>query len=216
MTTVGTQNSQQLPIALDSLIAVGAQLQRPECVLCTRRGDIYAADWRGGVMRIASDGTQTLFSGLAPGGRTLKPNGIALRATGSFLIADLSADTGGVFELQSDGQVRPFLEAVDGIDLPPTNFVLEDAQGRCWITVSTRKKTRSLGFCHDQADGLIVLVDAGGARIVADGLGYTNEVAIDPTGQWVYVNETFARRLSRLCLGRDGVSIAAEGPPAVG
>jgi sugar lactone lactonase YvrE len=41
------------------------------------------------------------------------------------------------------------------------------------------------------------MVDTRGARIVADGLGYTNECAIDISGQWLYVNETFSRRLSR-------------------
>jgi SMP-30/Gluconolactonase/LRE-like region len=39
---------------------------------------------------------------------------------------------------------------------------------------------------------------------VADGLGYTNEVAVDPSGQWLYANETFGRRLSRFALRADG------------
>ena len=34
----------------------------------------------------------------------------------------------------------------------------------------------------DVADGFIVLVDARGARIVADGLGYTNEAPLSPDG----------------------------------
>ena len=42
------------------------------------------------------------------------------------------------------------------------------------------------------------------SAIVADGLGYTNEVAVDPSGQWLYVNETFGRRLSRFALRADG------------
>jgi sugar lactone lactonase YvrE len=47
------------------------------------------------------------------------------------------------------------------------------------------------------SDGFIVRVDDAGARIVADGLGYTNEVQLDPSGERLYVNETFGRRLSR-------------------
>src|SRR3546814_16951586 len=44
------------------------------------------------------------------------------------------------------------------------------------------------------------------ARIVADGLGYANEVKIDPSGAYLYANETMARRLSRwrLTSGRLG------------
>ena len=44
----------------------------------------------------------------------------------------------------------------------------------------------------------------GKAFIAADGLGYTNEVAIHPDGRWLYVNETFARRLTRFALQADG------------
>lgn len=43
-----------------------------------------------------------------------------------------------------------------------------------------------------------------GPRIVADGLAYTNECLASPDGAWLYVNETFARRLSRFAI-RGGV-----------
>jgi hypothetical protein len=109
-----------------------------------------------------------------------------------------------VFHLRRDGQVTPWLLQVDGVDLPPTNFVVEDAAGRFWVTVSTRLKPRALGYRRRCNDGFIVRVDARGAAIVADGLGYTNEVAVHPGGQWLYVNETFARRLSRFPLREDG------------
>src|SRR3954465_3865946 len=39
---------------------VGRDLQRPECVLAERDGTLWAADARGGVMRIAADGQQRL------------------------------------------------------------------------------------------------------------------------------------------------------------
>ena len=191
-------------LSLDALTPFGDGLDRPECVLCTARGETYVADWRGGVTLIAPDGRQTLFAGPAPGNRPLKPNGIALRADGSFLIADLSPESGGVFELRRDGQVRPLLEQVDGTALPPTNFVVEDRSGRTWVTVSTRRIPRILGCRPDCDDGFIVLMDHRGARIAADGMGYTNEVAIDPSGRWLYVNETFVRRLSRFALRADG------------
>jgi hypothetical protein len=90
------------------------------------------------------------------------------------------------------------------MDLPPSNFVVEDRQGRFWITVSTRLVPRALGYRRSCNDGFIVRVDARGAAIAADGLGYTNEVAIDPSGDWLYVNETFGRRLSRFALKADG------------
>lgn len=193
-----------LPISLDDVQWVGAGLVRPECVLATASGDIYTADWRGGVAHIRPDGSQDLYLGHHVDGEALKPNGIALLRDGSFLLAHLGAQRGGVFQLQRDGQTRPFLQTVDGEDLPPSNFVVQDMQGRIWITVSTRLTPRALGYRRSCNDGFVVMVDGKGARIVADGLGYTNECQVDPSGQWLYVNETFSRRLSRFPIASDG------------
>ncbi len=182
----------------------GHGLQRPECVLTTARGDVYTADWRGGVLRLSPDGSQDLYLGQPAAGEALKPNGIALLKDGSFLLAHLGADTGGVYRLYRDGRTEPFLIQLDGVDLPPTNFVVEDAAGRFWITVSTRLSPRALGYRKSCNDGFVVVVDKKGARIAADGLGYANECAVHPNGQWLYVNETFSRKLSRFAIRADG------------
>ncbi len=189
---------------LADLAFVGSGLVRPECVLANAAGDLFTADWRGGVAHLRPDGRQALYLGAGEAGSALRPNGIALLRDGSFLLAHLGDDAGGVFRLQRDGRVTPWLLRVDGVDLPPTNFVVEDLAGRFWVTVSTRLKPRALGYRRSCHDGFIVRVDARGAAIVADGLGYTNEVAVHPDGQWMYVNETFSRRLSRFALHRDG------------
>ncbi len=182
---------------LDELTFVGSGLVRPECVLATRAGEIYTADWRGGVACLRPNGSTLLYTARLPGDRPLRPNAIALRRDGSFLLTHLGDTDGGVFALERDGTLRPFLESVDGQALPPSNYVTEDAQARIWITVSTRHVPRVLASRPDVADGFVVLVDARGARIVADGLGYTNEALVSPDGAWLYVNETFGRRLSR-------------------
>jgi sugar lactone lactonase YvrE len=204
----GSDNVPLLP--LDVLGFVGSGLVRPECVLATAAGDLYTADWRGGVAHLRPDGNQALYAGPGPDGLALKPNGIALLRDGSFLLTHLGADDGGVFRLRRDGRVEPWLQTVDGLDLPPTNFVTEDAHGRFWVTVSTRLQPRALGYRRSCNDGFIVRVDDRGAAIVADGLGYTNEVALHPSGQWLYVNETFARQLSRFALREDGSLGAKE------
>jgi len=41
---------------------IGKDLQRPECILAERDGTLWSADARGGVVRIASDGTQQLVA----------------------------------------------------------------------------------------------------------------------------------------------------------
>jgi sugar lactone lactonase YvrE len=198
-------------ISLDDVRFLGSGLNRPECVLATASGDLYTADWRGGVAHLRPDGGQTLYAGttadLAEG---LRPNGIALEPDGSFLFAQLGAETGGAWRLDRRGQVSPVLVEVDGERLPPSNFVTRDAPGRLWLTVSTRLKHRSLDYRRDARTGFIVLMDGRGARIVADRLGFTNECLVDPTGRWLYVNETYARRLSRFPLKPDGTLGAKE------
>ncbi len=203
--------------SLEDLTFVGRDLKRPECVLCTSGGSVFAADWEGGVTRIAPDGAQTRT--LAKDDDWVRPNGIALCRDGSFLLAHLGDESGGVFRLDRDGALRPVLTEVDGAPLPPTNYVLEDAVGRLWITVSTRLRPRILGCRGDAADGFIVLLDEKGARIVADGLGYTNEVQFDAEGRHLYVNETFGRRLSRFRVRSDGAltdyEVVAEFGPGI-
>jgi len=181
----------------------GHGLQRPECVLATAQGDIYTADWRGGVSHMSASGAQKLYLGQPINGEALKPNGIALLKDGSFLLAHLGAEQGGVYRLHRDGRTEPFLLQVGGADLPPSNFVVEDAAGRFWITVSTRLSPRALGYRKSADDGFVVVVDKKGARIAADGLGYANECAVHPSGRWLYVNETFARRLARYAIAPD-------------
>ena len=46
--------------------------------------------------------------------------------------------------------------------------------------------------------------------MVADGLHYTNEVRPDPSGTWLYVVETFGKRLVRFRLADDGGLSARE------
>lgn len=198
-------------IALDDVAFLGSGLLRPECVLATAGGTLYTADFRGGVARLAPDGSHVLFTG---GSRDLpeglKPNGIALERDGSFLVAQLGAELGGVWRLTRAGQLSPVLREVDGVPIPASNFVMRDAQGRIWLTVSTRLVPRARDYRRNACTGFIVLMDARGARIVADGLGFTNECAIDPSGRWLYVNETYAKRLARFPLAPDGTLGAKE------
>ncbi len=185
---------------------LGTGLVRPECVLAHRSGLLFAADWtdQGGVAIVHPDGRVDRH--LARGApRHLRPNGIALEPGGSFLLAELGADTGGIWRLQPDGSVEPVLLDVEGRPLPPANYVHLDAEGRLWVTVSTRHIPRHEAARPDVADGFVVLVADGQARMVADDLGYTNECLVSPDGQWLYVNETFGRRLSRFPLGARGL-----------
>ena len=176
----------------------GAGLTRPECVLCLADGTVITSHWEGGVSIIDTAGGRRDILGQRS--NDLPPvatNGFALTGAGDFLLADLHGDGGGVWRLSQDGNVSPLLVELDGQALPSANFVGVDHKDRIWITISTRHDPRALAYRADVADGFIILMDGAGARIVADNIGYTNEAIVDPSGNWLYVNETMARRTSR-------------------
>jgi len=183
---------------LEAVEDFGSGLERPECVHCTAQGDVFVSDWRGGVTRIRADGTQQLIAGNRP----LKPNGFAILPERAFLIAHLDEREGGVWKLTEKGELSPFLLEVEGRALEPTNFVHFDGE-RTWITVSTRHVPRAPARSPKVADGYVVLVDKRGARVVADGLAFTNECKVDPSGSWLYVNETYGHCTSRFAIRDD-------------
>jgi sugar lactone lactonase YvrE len=191
-------------IAVADLAFIGHDLARPECVVTTAQGEIYVSDRRGGIAQVRANGPpEILRPRSAP---DFLPNGFSMLPDGSFAIANLGAD-GGAWHLTRRGDLLPLVREVDGEALPATNFVNADhtsGELRLWVSVSTRHVPREHAFRRDVADGYIVLKDRRGTRIVADGLGFTNENKTDPTGRWLYVNETMARRLSRFAIRQDG------------
>ncbi|RCW65141.1 SMP-30/gluconolactonase/LRE family protein [Pseudorhodoferax soli] len=175
-------------------------LRSPECILSNASGEFLMSDRRGGFTHITPDGRAHLVRGSTLQGGPLHANGIALASDGRVLVAHLGDAEGGVYALGDAGCALPIVTALEGKPLPPTNYVVEDADGRIWFTVSTRHIPRMQAWYPDIADGYIAVHDARGTRILADGLGYTNELAFSPDGQFVYVNETHARRLTRFRL----------------
>jgi len=198
------------PIDPAKLSYLGHDLHRPECVLATRSGAVFTCDWRGGIVRMTPDGQQSFIGTQYEAGKgPLRPNGITLMPDGAFLAANL-ADSGGVWRIDADGTAEPFITEADGAPIPPANFVTRDNAGRIWITVSTRLQPRTLANNANANDGFLILSDDRGTRVVADGFCFTNEVCVDPSGDWIYVNETFGRRTSRLPIAADGAVGPAE------
>ena len=186
---------------LSNIDFIGSGLNRPECVLAHSSGLLFVPDWTGagGISLVSPHGVAIRhLASDRPENDPLRPNGIALESGGNILLAHLGDATGGLFRLRPDGTTEVVLDEVDGEKLPPCNFVISDGGSGLFLTVSTRRVPRALGYRKDVKDGFIVHIPYRGApRIVADGLGFTNECMLHPSGRWLYVNETFVRRLSR-------------------
>lgn len=192
---------------------IGRGLNRPECVLTHRSGWVFAASWegRGGVSAIAPDG-RVLHHLARADGPAIRPNGVALEPDGGFLIAHLGDEDGGVHRLHPDGALEPVLTEVNGRPIPPSNFPVVDSMGRLWLTVSTRLTPRARDYNPAACTGMIILKDHRGARVVADDLGYANELIVADDGRRLFVNETFRRRLVAYDIAADG---ALKGPRVI-
>ncbi len=193
-----------LSLTVADLDFFGQDLMRPECVVTTAEGAIFVSDKRGGIARVRPDRPADVL--LGRGVEDFLPNGFALLPDRSFVVANLGP-SGGVYRLSTAGELIPEVLEVEGTPLPPTNFVNAEHSGdglRLGISISTRHVPREQAFRRDIADGYIVCADRKGARVVADGLGFTNENKIHPSGRWLYVNETIGRRLSRFEIKQGG------------
>jgi len=187
-------------VSISELHLHGPGFNRPECVLCLSNGEVIASNGQGGYSVLSADGSIRHVVGRGDAGRHYVPNGIALAPDGRVLFADLGKEQGGIFAIEPNGQIVPIVTEIDGVPLPPSNFVMVDESGVLWFTVSTRQQPRSKAWTPTVQDGFIAVVDSGGARIVADNLAYTNEIAFSPDGKWVYTNETYGQQVSRFPL----------------
>lgn len=195
---------------------VGKDLQRPECILAERDGTLWAADARGGVTRIAADGSQHFIGQqqdprFSSGNTTdaaqdfearltqgTLPNGLAFAANGDILISNFGTDLLEV--MTRDGRTRTLHDRIDGQPIGKVNFVLRDSKNRIWITVSTRMNPWTSAAASRVCDGFIALVDEKGIRVVADGFYFTNEIRLDEKEEWLYIAETTGPRITRMRL----------------
>ena len=183
-------------IELSALSYVGEGLDRPESVVATARGELFVSDHVCGVHQLGQP--KRTLEGVPEGFMT---NGIALTPEREFLVANLGASCGGgIWRIDRQHRLTPLVMEVDGVPLTSANFVTIDGVGRTWISMSTRLVPRQLAFNDRSADGFIAVRDQRGTRIVADGIAFTNECRIDPSGRWLYVNETYGRKLSRFAV----------------
>ena len=168
---------------------VGRELSRPECIIAERDGTLWVSDNRAALMRIDPDGRQTLVGSMRGA-----PNGFAMEADGSFLVANI--EDGRFYRQQRDGRHELVLDTWDGAPLGSANFAYRDPQGRMWATVSTRTVPRSNAVHALIPDGYVLCRTDGKWRFAAGGFCFTNEVRV--LSEYLYVAETAKGRVVRL------------------
>jgi len=200
---------------------IGQDLQRPECILAEKDGTLWSADARGGVVRIAPDGTQNIITQSHSGtfekvddaaqkftGGTL-PNGLAFADNGDIWISNFG--TNCLERMQRNGDTAIVLDSVDGEAIGKVNFIARDSRNRIWITISTMIPDWSSAMCKNVVDGRVLLYEPGkGVRIVADRLHFTNECKLDAREEYLYVVQTCGRNVVRFRIGANGDLSARE------
>ena len=201
----------EFQLALSDLNFTGHDLVRPESIIAQPNGTLWTSDGRGGVTRINPDGTQQFLGGL--GG---EPNGLAMADDGSLLVANIGVGT--IQKLYPDGRTETLLTEVDGVTLTCANFVFLDSKNRLWMAFSTREQQWWPAAAKPRPDGYIVLLDEKGARIVMDGIYFTNEIRLDAREEYLYVAETMRSRVLRFRVQPDGSLTNKEvvGPDGLG
>jgi gluconolactonase len=207
---------------------VGHDLQRPECILAERDGTLWSADARGGVTRLAPDGSQTIITQKRSGhfhevtseaARYLQgtlPNGLAFARNGDILISNFGTDC--LESMSRDGTTKILADSIEGKPIGKVNFVLRDSKDRVWITVSTRIKNWMHALRTNLPDGYIARYEDGEFRIMAEGFHFTNEIRMDAKEEFLYVVETTGGCVSRLRVDSKGNLSGREvfGPSSLG
>lgn len=176
---------------------VGRELSRPECIVAERDGTLWVSDNRGALKRIDPDGRETLVGSMRGA-----PNGFAMEADGSFLVANI--EQGCFYRQQRDGRHEVALDSWDSAPLGAANFAYRDPQGRMWATISTRTVPRSKAVHALIPDGYVLCRTDGKWRFAAGGFCFTNEVRV--RDDYLYVAETAKGRVVRLRMQGDALA----------
>jgi len=203
-------------VTKDDFKFIGEGLQRPECILAEKNGDLWAADARGGVVRIRPDGSQAIITQSHDADAfgessndaekfvdgTL-PNGLAFADNGDILISNFGTDC--LERMTRTGETEVMFDTVDGEPIGKVNFVARDSKNRIWITVSTMLHDWPKAISPNIIDGRILLYEEGvGVRIVADDVHFSNECKLDANEEYLYVVQTCGRNIARYKIGPDG------------
>lgn len=186
------------PIALDSVRRIGLGLARPEDVVVSREGRVWASDQQSACAEILPDGSLRRV-GKAGGA----PNGINMDREGRILIANFFDGPLQRLDVET-GEVTTVCSEVEGVRLTHSNYPLVDRAGNIWCTNSTFADPWELAL-DGRADGFLFRVAPdGSARILADGIRFANGIALDADESHIHVCQTTGCNVLRYEIRGDG------------
>lgn len=200
---------------------LGKNLVRPESMIASADGTLWVCDARGGVTKLSNNEQIAIgYDEHAQPSDTCElssiPNGLAFYDNSSLLVADLGL--GKLDRLNLDGTKETILDSIEGKPLGAVNHVLVDRRKRIWVSVSTTCSNWLDAASPNVSNGYIILIENNQARIVIEQLSFANQIVLDANEEYLYIAETFAQRISRVKLTKNGLSSQKEtyGPSNLG
>ena len=185
------------PIETASFQKIAQGIDRPEDVVVSAAGRVFASDHQCAVAEILPDGS---FVRMGPRGGA--PNGINMDLQGRILIANF-----GIYD-REEGPLQRFDPAtgvhetlvaeVGGRRLTSANYPVMDRDGNIWCANSTHAETWPQAL-DGRADGFIfVLRPDGSCENVAEGLKFPNGIALPADHKRTFRPQTPAPHLLAL------------------
>ena len=172
-----------------------AGLDHPEGLAVAPDGAIWAGGEDGQVYVVTLDGQVTELA--RTGGFSA---GLAFDRDGSCFICNTP---GRIVRVEPDGRWETFADAVEGVPMRTPNFPVFGPDGSLYVSDSGS---------WEVADGVVYRFPPGssdGEVFHRGPFHYTNGLAIDPAGQYLYVVETALHSVSRLRIA-DGDAAVPE------
>ncbi|MFN9033741.1 MAG: SMP-30/gluconolactonase/LRE family protein [Alphaproteobacteria bacterium] len=179
------------PIDTASFHKIAVGIDRPEDVVVSAAGRVFASDHQCAVAEILPDGS---FARLGPKGGA--PNGINMDPQGRILIANF-----GIYD-REEGPLQRFdpetgvhetlVTEVEGRRLTSANYPVMDRDGNIWCANSTHAETWPQAL-DGRADGFLFVVRPdGSSEIVAEGLKFPNGLALSADHRKLFCAQTSA------------------------
>ncbi len=187
------------PIPLSSCRKLGIGLERPEDVVVSRDGAVWASDKASACAQILPDGSLRRVGSVGEG----CANGINMDAAGRIVIANFEG--GPVQRLDtSTGRVETLCAEVEGRKLTASNYPILDRNGNIWCANSTFTAPWQAAL-DGRADGMLFRIRPDGrAERMAEGIRFANGLALDADESHIYVCETTGCDVLRFPIRKDG------------
>lgn len=170
-------------------------LDHPEGLAVAPDGTIWAGGEEGQIYVVAPDGRVTEHA--RTGGFS---GGLAFDRDGCCFVCN---SPGRIVRVEQDGRWETFADAVDGVPMRTPNFPVFGPDGSLYVSDSGS---------WEVADGVIYRFPPGSSagEVFHPGpFHYTNGLAIDPAGDYLYVVETALHSVIRLRIA-EGVAAVPE------